>query len=379
MPPALPAPPNHGKILDLARSDPDAAKQIVADFDVEQLVELVCETPMRRRKLVLELLPEPETVIPLLPEAELCFTVKALGLADAGWLLAHATAEQLVVAMDLDVWTGYEINRPALSDWLRALAHTPRSALLRALQSLDPELFVLLLQSRVEVFLKPAGDEDWQPPEGGKTLEGQFYYRAIADDDDLEDVDIALHALFEEDYWRYFRMLQGVIWELPSNEEEFALRWRTGRLQDLGFPPREEALSIYAFLEVEQLDAIPDAGAPLDVAPWRLPVWIPSLPAADSEGHRIFRAIAELEDDERQACFYAFVALANKVAVADDLPLSDAESTPQAIEKTARTVDAGLDHITSRHELGDAQVLRSVSLERLFRVGANLKAERAHS
>jgi hypothetical protein len=379
MPPALPAPPNHGKILDLARSDPDAAKQIVADFDVEQLVGLVCETPMRRRKLILELLPEPETVIPLLPEAELCFTVKALGLADAGWLLAHATAEQLVVAMDLDVWTGYEINRPALSDWLRALAHTPRSALLRALQSLDPELFVLLLQSRVEVFLKPAGDEDWQPPEGGKTLEGQFYYRAIADDDDLEDVDIALHALFEEDYWRYFRMLQGVIWELPSNEEEFALRWRTGRLQDLGFPPRDEALSIYAFLEVEQLDAIPDAGAPLDVAPWRLPVWIPSLPAAGSEGHRIFRAIAELEDDERQACFYAFVALANKVAVADDLPLSDAESTPQAIEKTARTVDAGLDHITSRHELGDAQVLRSVSLERLFRVGANLKAERPHS
>ncbi|MGE4649988.1 MAG: DUF6178 family protein [Myxococcota bacterium] len=377
MPPALPAPPNHGKILDLARSDPDAAKQIVADFNVEQLVGLVCETPMRRRKLVLELLPEPETVIPLLPEAELCFTVKALGLADAGWLLAHATTEQLAVAMDLDVWTGYEVNRPALSDWLRALAHTPRSALLRALQSLDPELFVLLLQSRVEVFLKPAGDEDWQPSEGCKTLEGQFYYRAIADDDDLEDVNIALHALFEEDYWRYFRMLQAVIWELPSTEEEFALRWRTGRLQDLGFPPREEAVSIYAFLEPEQLDAIPDAAAPLDVAPWRLPVWIPSLPAARSEGHRIFRAIAELEEDERQACFYAFVALANKVAVADDLPLSDAESTPQAIEKAARTIDAGLGHIASRHELGDTQVLRSVSLEHLFRVGANLESARA--
>ena len=53
MPPALPAPTSHGKILDLARRDPEAAKQAVADLSVEQLVGLVCETPLRRRKQIL--------------------------------------------------------------------------------------------------------------------------------------------------------------------------------------------------------------------------------------------------------------------------------------------------------------------------------------
>ena len=160
MPPSSTTAPSHDEILDLARRDPGSAKQALADLSVEQLVSLVCETPLRRRGKILEALPEPETVIPLLPPAELCFSVKALGLADAGWLLAHASAEQVTLAMDLDVWKGYELERPALSSWLRALAHTPRSALLRAVQALDPELMVLLLQSRLEVFQKPAGDED---------------------------------------------------------------------------------------------------------------------------------------------------------------------------------------------------------------------------
>ena len=377
MPPSSTTAPSHDEILDLARRDPGSAKQALADLSVEQLVSLVCETPLRRRGKILEALPEPETVIPLLPPAELCFSVKALGLADAGWLLAHASAEQVTLAMDLDVWKGYELERPALSSWLRALAHTPRSALLRAVQALDPELMVLLLQSRLEVFQKPAGDEDWQPPVGAKTLEGQFYYRARVEGDDLEEVEITLTALFEEDYWRYFRMLLGAIWELPSNEEEFALRWRTGRLQDLGFPPRDEALAVYAFLAPEQLDEIPAGETPLDITPWRLPAWIPSLPATLPEEQRLFRAIAALADEERQACFYAIVALANKVAVADGLPLSDAESTPRAIQKTARIVGNGLSHLSSCHALDDADVLRSVSLERLFRVGANLDPERA--
>lgn len=371
--------PSHSEILDLARRDPGSAQRLLGDLSVSQLVSLVCETPLRRRGQILEALPEPETVIPRLPPAELCFSVKALGLADAGWLLAHASAEQVTLAMDLDVWKGDELERPALSNWLRALAHTPRSALLRALQSLDPELVVLLLQSRVEVFQKPAGDEDWQPPSAAKTLEGQFYFRARAEGDDLEDVEIALRALFEDDYWRYFRMLLGALWELPSNEEEFALRWRSGRLQDLGFPPRDEALAVYAFLPPEQLDEIPDGETPLDVTSWRLPVWIPTLPAVPPEGERLFHAIVALAADERQACFYAFVALANKVAVADGLPLSDAESTPRAIQKAARFASLGLARLASHHTLDDVQLLRSVSLGRLFRVGANLEPTAARS
>jgi hypothetical protein len=91
----------------------------------------------------------------------------------------------------------------------------------------------------------------------------------------------------------------------------------------------------------------------------------------------VFQAIAALDADERLASFYAFVAVANKIAVADRMPLGDAESIPRAIEKAARLIDGGLAHVAAENGLAAAEVLRGVSMERLFRVGANLEPESA--
>jgi pimeloyl-ACP methyl ester carboxylesterase len=44
----------------------------------------------------------------------------------------------------------------------------------------------------------------------------------------------------------------------------------------------------------------------------------------------LLRAAAELDDEARRRVFYAFLALANQVAVADQLPLGDVESIPRA-------------------------------------------------
>jgi hypothetical protein len=186
-------------------------------------------------------------------------------------------------------------------------------------------------------------------------------------------------ALFREDYWLYFRLMQGAIWELDPENEQWAERWRAGRLQDLGFPPREEALPIYARLRPEELAAIPEEARALEVDAWRLPVWQPQLPVAPDARQLLFRAAAELDADERAAFLYALLGLANKVAVADGLPLSDAESTPAAIERAAELASAGLEHLAAEHGLGAADLLRRVPLDRLFRVGANLRGERPAS
>jgi len=365
------------RILTLSRRDRKAAEKAVASLSLEAQMALVCETPLAQRAEMLGLLPTPESVIPLIPEAELCFTVKAIGLADAVWILDHVTPEQLTASIDLDAWNGHEPDLQALSGWIDAIAQTSRTSLMHALHALDPELLVLVLRSRITVEQKPTGDEDWQVPEGTQTLEGQFYYGALADNDDLAPITALLQALFEEAYWTYFRMMQGVSWELESINQEWALRWRSGRLEDLGFPSWDEAMQVYKFLAPAERAQIADDVRPLDVAHWHLPVWIPQLPEARSGRHRIFEAIAQLDDDERLASFYALVAVANKIAVADRLPLGDAESIPRAIEKAARWIDAGLAHVASENGMSDPEALRRVSMERLFRVGANLDPESA--
>lgn len=373
------APDDPRAVLRLARDDRRAVVEALRDTPPQDQVALICNAPLDARGALLDLLPEPERVIPLLPEAELCFTVKAIGLADAAWVLEHATPEQITAAVDLDAWQGFEPDLNELSAWIGALASSERDAFRRHVDALDPELLVLHLKSRIEVFQKSPGDNDWETPEGAQTLEGQFYYRAKRDDDDVASIGELLRMLFEDDYWTYFRLMQGVIWELESDAQEWALRWRTGRLEDLGFPSWDESIKLYRFIKPEERGRIPDGERALAGDAWPMPVWIPSLPALAGRSHRVFEAIAKLADDERRACFYAFVAVANKLAVADRLPLSDATSTPRAIDKAALWISEGLAQVAKQNGLDDAEVLRRVSLERLFAVGANSDPEHARS
>ena len=186
-----------------------------------------------------------------------------------------------------------------------------------------------------------------------------------------------LHLLFARDYWFYFRMMQSAIWELDSENEEWANRWRTGRLQDLGFPTWEESMGIYGHLRRDQLSAIAGDRHLLDACEWKMPVRIPSLPKAGAGAESlVFQTIAQLEDSERQTCFTAFIATANKVAVADRMSLSDADAMPRAIGKAAHLISDGLAFIASENGLEPVEVLRRVRPDRLFRVGANLKPNR---
>ncbi len=136
-------------------------------------------------------------------------------------------------------------------------------------------------------------------------------------------------------------------------------------------------MALYRYMKPEQRAAIGDADNPLDIAKWHLPVWMPSLPEGHDSRHLIFRTIAKLSPEERGAAFYAFVAIANKVAVADQMELSDAETTPKAIEKAAVWISKGLEYVAAENALDATQVVRRATLERLFRAGANLDPERA--
>jgi hypothetical protein len=231
---------------------------------------------------------------------------------------------------------------------------------------------VLWLKHRVEVWLRPT-DPGWEPPAGSLTLDGQFFLRPRREGDDLADVRALLDALFREDYWAYFRLLQGVEWELESETEEWALRWREGRLLDLGFPSWEEAAALYAIVPARSLDELREAPEPAESGEWRLPIWMPRLPVSASAVHSLWRALAALGEEERRPYVFALLALANRVAVADRLPLGDAESVPRALEKVAALASRGLDRLAAAHGLAPVDVLRRAPLERLFRVGFTLE------
>jgi hypothetical protein len=378
MDPVAPAEPVRDLVA-LARRDPRAAERAIAALPIAEQVAVVCEAPLAERGRMLGLVPHPESLIPEIPPAELCFTIKAIGLADAAWVLEYVTPEQTVAALDLDAWRGNEVDLVTANEWLQAIARTSPESRVRALEALDTEMLQLALRARIGVEQKPDDAQGWSPPESSQTVEGQFYYWALADGDDIADVTDLLRALFEGDYWSYFRLMHAVRWELASDSEEWALRWRTGRLEDLGFPTWDDSMRIYRFLDADARRALPDDAKLLATEAWPLPVWLPQLPETGGPADRIFRAIAQLDDAERRAAFYAFVALANRIAVADRMALGDAESTPAAIAKAGRIASAGLAFLAGEHGLADVELLRRASIEHLFRVGANLDPDAARA
>jgi len=369
--------PQARRILELSRKDRAAARRAMGSLGIEAQTALVCEAPVSRRAELIDLAPEPERLIPALPPAELCFTAKAVGLHDAGWLMEHATTEQITACLDLDAWQDLVPDRSKLGEWLEAFADFGDQALLRSTRAIDLEMLTLHMKSRIGVVLK-SNEDEWTPPARGHTLDGQFYFFALQEKDDLAEVESLLRALFQNDYWVYFRLLQGVIWELETETEEWALRWRTGRLQDLGFPTWEESMRIYGYLAPEARGELPEDERYREVGEWPLPIWMPNLPVASHAEQSIFRALAELPEEERRPHLYAFLALANRIAVAERMPLGDAETIPRAIESGAETASRGLDHLSRDHSIDAVEVLRRVPLERLFRIGHNLSKDESN-
>lgn len=369
-PPSLP--PEARRILKLGDTDRAAARSAFSEYSTEAQVALVCATPVSERGRLLDLAAHPERLIPALPPAELCYTAKAVGLHDAGWLLEHAVESQLTTCIDLDAWSGPMPDREKLHSWLLAFADAGEDTLHRAAKAIDFECLTILMGSRVAVVMKTS-DDDWEPPAGGRTIDGQFYVVALSENDDLTEVMEFLRVLFQRDYWVYFRLVQSVIWELDTENEEWANRWRTGRLEDLGYPTWEESMRIYGHLREDELDQLPDRDRYHELGSWPLPIFMPSLPLSGGADLSIYRALAGLADDERAPHLLAFLALANRIAIADGLELGDAESMPKALLKAARLASRGLDHLTQAKAMDPTETIRRVSLERIFRVGFNLE------
>jgi len=371
--------PEARRILQLAREDRRAAEKILGALPPERQAALLLDTSLPIRRQLIELLPDPESVIPLLPEAELCYTLRTIGLEDASWLLPLATNEQLVACFDLDVWRGVRLDPARLDSWFAALAETDDETFARAAQSMDTELLVLYLRQHIDVFMKPSpqDDPDWSPPDQSQTLEGQFYFVARSPSDDVAPLLRLLHSLFQADYWLYFRAIQAVREELGPEMEEWALRWRTGRLEDLGFPSWDSAMRIYGFLRPEKLAELPKESPVLDLGSFGLPAWTSDLPSARPDERLLFRGIRALAPHERGGVFHGLISLANRIAVADRMELGDPESLPRALEKATRYASAGLELITRENALSLDDALRRAPLERLFRIGINLDRDAA--
>jgi len=308
---------------------------------------------------------DPQALVRALPADDLYLTIREIGLADAAPLVPLASAAQFKVFLDLDAWPrgGFDARRAL--PWLRAArsgAHLePRAAArwARKLADLDPEILYLVLRATLRVTdLEQDPDPELTSDRFMRTPEDKFVVEFLVDGAEYAAVKGVLDDLYAEDPFKATRLLSALRWELPSELEETALRWRSGRLADLGHPALDEALSWFARPPRAHGEA---PGTPSRPAGF----WLAPL----AGGTLLGRAGARLEPLDREALELQLVTAANAVLVADGVDPGDPERVREAFEAARATLELGLEKLAGSDEAAAAEVLATAPLKRIFQEG----------
>jgi hypothetical protein len=225
--------------------------------------------------------------------------------------------------------------------------------------ALDQELVYLVLRDALRVHdLRVNDDPEIESDQAWKTSDGAYFVEFLVEGSDFVAVRGLLDDLEAEDPFKSSRLLGALAWELPSELEESALRWRQGRLADLGYPSLEEALSWYARPPSRPSEAPgqPRRGPGFFLAP----LGLHSLLA---------RAAATLQAGDREALDMQLVTAGNAVLVADGIDPVDLDQVRAAVTGARAMVELGLERLARGDDARAGQVLAETPVKRLFQEG----------
>jgi hypothetical protein len=361
-------------LLDLARRAPDELAARIERLTLGEKVELALRVPPARRLDLLLHARRPREVVRALPDAELYLTLREVGPSDATPLLALASTEQLLHVLDLESWRGDRFDADRAGAWLALVLEADERAVARLLHTLDEELLALVLQGWIRIgaienedgMATPGGPGETGDERGHVTPDGHYRFSPSIHEHTPAMLRI-LQLLFIDDPARYDRLLWQALWETSSELEEQALHWRQSRLEEHGYPTHDDALSIYA----------PPAGQPV--------VETPPAPGSSSVPVAILRAqgarpllvpaVDRLESDARDRVLFEFVALANRVLVAENGDAGDPAAHKAALETAAGYVTIALEARDAGEPTRAASILSHASTIELFREGYARAAE----
>jgi len=358
--------------LRLAEIATREARGVLRRFAPEQVAGALLELSAADRVAFLEVSDRLPEIVPCLPELTLTQTIRSVGLDEAGWLVEFASPEQRIAALDLDCWQDRRLSPSRVFEWIDALIEAGAETLLAAFDELDPELWILALQWMAKFSIPDAGDGGADPGEEadrvaaeGSTDDGVVFYR-LSSPDHEERVRAILGAARIYVPSLYWDFVYGAITESGRSCEEVAARWHRARLNDLGFPDLEQAMDVYKPLRADAVPVVDSLAAP--------PAQATPAPAVLS-GSWLGRALSELPAERASEVQNQLFALANAIAVADRLPLTEATALEHSVHKALEGVDRGLAALATAHVRSLGEVADTTPTRDLFRIGATLHPE----
>lgn len=339
----------------LAPSELRAARAALARARGRQRLDVVLESR------------DPRALLRALPADELYLAIRDIGLGDAVPLVQLASAEQFKVFVDLAAWSRDAFDPRRALPWLRAARAganlEPKAAArwARKLAGLDREVLFLVLRDALLLHdLEVDPDPEIASDRFMRTPDGKYVVEFRVDGVEYMAVRGLLDDLFAEDPFQATRLLSAIRSELPSELEETALRWRAGRLADLGWPSLDEALSWFARPPRDAAAAhrAGRAGRPPGF-----------FLATLARGSLLDRAAARLPPEALDEVEAQIVAAANAVLVADAVDAGDLDAVRSAFDTARAYLEFGLQKLGDGDEARAAEILAATHVKQIFQEG----------
>ena len=336
---------------DIASLDLRGARQALAAVRGQAKLDLLLSAP------------DPVAFIQSLPPEELYLAVIDIGRDDAAEVVSLTSPDQFKTFIDLSCWPRRDQGAvsPEVLHWLRLAregggsSEAAEERYKLKLAGLDVELLSLVLRKELRV-IDLVEEPDPEISEEGQTYrtpEGRFLVEFAKDGAGYSALRQLLDDLVAQDPFVAHRLLESLRWEMPTELEETARRWRDGRLRDLGFPDFDEALAFYA------------RPAPR-ASPWPPAAGSTALVPAAAEPPLIDRALQLLEGDELARAEEGIIHASNAVLIASGVQLDDAAEVREQLQQARATLTLGLE----LHSGGDAglasRVLAGTAIRSIF-------------
>ena len=293
-------------------------------------------------------------------------------------LLQLGHPEQIRTVLDLDCWHKDTLQSPRVLEWIEALQHSGEDICVQTLQALDSEMLSVVLHRHIRVNAALPSEEEEDPGPYDEVLSNELYRVTFIDPDSPINERVAefLRVVRLTDLDMYYSLMQGTMWAEESDLEEWAYRWRTGRLQDEGIPDYYEALEAYHVVDVEPLDALP----PVPLEP-------PGVPASAEEsglvpsyawsltpsGSLLAQALqGDFTPATLERLCWEMVSLCNKAVVLDQVDFADTTAVRASLECVHAYVNIGLEYLSNQVPRQLVPLLTERSLLSICQVGFSL-------
>ena len=315
----------------------------------------------------------PRETVHSLSSGDFYWLVKKIGDEDCMPLLALASTDQWQYLIDLEIWKRDRVDVAHSWDWLKRLQQADFGRLIKWLLNKGETFTYYHLFRSIELIVIGDDDEAYTLPEGFFSLDGNVYIRVI-DSDHQETIESIIREIARQDLARYQALVLGLGGLLPAETEEKMYRMKNVRLAEHGFLPHEEAVSIYAPLEPEDLGMRKEKRLNDVVVDDEVRAMVPLSPFVRAEANNILTEGLHGNADPAflDRIRLEFAGLSNQLLVADGLLNPELDVLIGSCRKAASYLNLALERLGGRDLSKAQEVLRKHSLVELFRVGFGL-------